>query len=397
MKLQAVWALCVVLLVGLTAWSTADDAGYFLSWQQKKELISEGRIQDSAGNWYDVWICPGYYPPARYAGEHLREAGGNFHEYLEANKYRAIKHGSKACVKWAFEECGLGFTVKGIPRAWNRHFSVAHQRTQRRVFGWWLAYPWAFLESTVETAFRGVVGTAGTVGGVATGVGLVPAYNMLDSAVVGVWNLGVNTVVIPAVGVTWNTVVAPPLALAGQKPSPSRVDGFWVTMGKPEPVPARAWSAEELERVGSWGERLFKEARPFYERIEAINAGAREHEARLQKELQTARSDANRQREVLQNEEKAHIRQLLETETISGVASNHPRSSAFSWEDEQVIRRHLISRNIPGKDAAEIVRLLRLHGAPIAGMRLPVRDKTDPLRRGVEVIGESAEDMMFGK
>ena len=36
------------------------DAGYFLSFGQKWQLISEGRIADAQGNEYDIWIVPGY-------------------------------------------------------------------------------------------------------------------------------------------------------------------------------------------------------------------------------------------------------------------------------------------------------------------------------------------------
>ena len=41
----------------------------------EEALLSLGRIQDSAGTWYDIWICPGYVPPARYARRTLKEAG----------------------------------------------------------------------------------------------------------------------------------------------------------------------------------------------------------------------------------------------------------------------------------------------------------------------------------
>ena len=241
MKRFLILSLVLACFCGLAAGARADDPGYFLSWQQKKQLTCLGRIQDGAGTWYDVWICPGYAPPGRYAKDHFFAAGRNFREYFEANKYHMLKKGSSACFDWALKECGLGFTVKGIPRAWGKHFTVAHERTQRRVFGWWLAYPWAFMEASVETAFRGALGAAGTAGGIGSGLAVVPAWHALDSAVAGTWNLGVNTIALPAVGIAWNTAVAPPLALVGQKPAESRVDGFWVTVvasgQPPQPLP----------------------------------------------------------------------------------------------------------------------------------------------------------------
>ena len=151
-----------------------------------------------------------------------------------------------------------------------------------------MAYPWAFMESTVESAFRGALGTVGTVGGTVSGVAIVPAYHALDSAVAGVWNLSVNGVVIPSVGITWNTVVGPPLALVGQKPSESRVDGFWVTIVSSGAEPGMLkLSAGEAELLGQWGLLLLKETQPFAEQRHTVKqrrrvqAGGRAHVQRL--------------------------------------------------------------------------------------------------------------------
>ena len=103
MKRFWTWALCLACFCSLAAFALADDPGYFLSWQQKKQLTCLGRIQDASGTWYDVWICPGYAPPGRYAKDHFFEAGRNFREYFEANKYHMLKEGSTACFDWALK------------------------------------------------------------------------------------------------------------------------------------------------------------------------------------------------------------------------------------------------------------------------------------------------------
>ena len=367
-----------------------EDPGYFLSWQQKKDLVNLGRIQDSAGTWYDVWICPGYSPPARYAKEHLKKAGHNFHEYIEANKYHSLKEGSQACLTWALEDCGVGFTLKGIPRAWDRHFSVAHDRTQRRVFGWWLAYPWALMESTVETAFRGALGAAGTAGGIASGLAVVPAYHALDSAVAGTWNLGVNTLALPAAGVAWNTAISPPLALVGQKPSPSRVDGFWVTIVDSGRVPIlQTPTPEDAERLGQWGLLLLEETRPFEkERIE-VDQKAAAQEEKFQRLMQEARNEAHRQRTQLQNEERARIQQVATTnEWVNTLQAQHPDLHYSEAYTAQVIR-YLQEKNLSSSDIQRILHLLQTTESPCN-----IRPKTDPLQRSVEVIGESATDVL---
>lgn len=377
-------AAIIAFLLGWVSFTWADDPGYFLSWQQKKQLMGLGRIQDSAGTWYDVWLCPGYAPPARYAQEHLIRAGGNFHEYFEANKYHLLKKGSTTCFDWALQECGLGFTVKGIPRAWGRHFSVAHERTRRRVFGWWLAYPWAFMESSVETAFRGALGVAGTAGGLASGLAVVPAYHALDSAVAGTWNLGVNTIALPAVGIAWNTAVSPALALVGQKPAKSRVDGFWVTIVDSGRAPSdHLPTAEEMELLAQWGLLLLRETEPLaQERTE------------IERALQAAREDAERQRKRLKTKEDEHIRQLTATnEWAASVAQRHP-DLRYVWTGDEGISQFLREQGLPEKDIRRILTLLRTYPAPRTTAPAHIRPKTDPLRRSVEVLGESAEDVL---
>ena len=388
MKKIIVSALGIVFFLCLSWLAKADDPGYFLSWQQKKDLLCLGRIQDLAGTWYDIWICPGYVPPAHYAREHLKAAGSDFHEYIEANKYHSLKEGSKACFDWALKECGLGFTVKGIPRAWGIHFAVAHERTERRVFGWWMAYPWAFMESTVETAFRGALGTAGTIGGVASGIAIVPAYHALDSAVAGVWNLGVNTIIVPAVGVSWNTVVSPPLALIGQKPAESRVDGFWVTVVNPDHASmAHELTQEEVSLLAHWGLLLLKETQPFAQKQAEINRNTAE-------KVRQVYAEAERQRTELRKAENELIRSLAATNELSGALLRQQPPLAYSGGCAGDVRRYLRGLNIPDKDIGRVLNLLRRYQSPRTVIPSPMRQKTDPLRRGVEVIGESAVDAL---
>lgn len=385
------WAASMALFLGLVSFAQADDPGYFLSWQQKKQLACLGRIQDSAGTWYDVWICPGYAPPARYAKEHFSEAGQDFREYFEANKYHMLKKGSAACFDWALKECGLGFTVKGIPRAWGRHFSVARERTHRRVFGWWLAYPWALMEASVETAFRGALGAAGTAGGIGSGLAIVPAYHALDSAVAGTWNLGVNTLALPAAGLVWNTAVGPPLALIGQKPSPSRVDGFWVTIVDSGQDPAqRPPSAGDAVLLAQWGLLLLRETQPFEQERTEIERKTAEREQEYRRAMQASREEAERQRDQVRSKEREQIQQMSATNQWVATILKQQPGLRYAPTCNKDVTEYLRRQGVPDPDIWRILDLLRFHQAPAAN----VRPKTDPLRRGVEVIGETAEDVL---
>ena len=377
--------VCVALFFGSVCAAATEDPGYFLSWQQKKELLGLGRMQDSEGVWYDVWLCPGYVPPAQSSLEHLKKSGGNFHEYVELDKYRSLKKGSKACFKWALKDCGAEYIIEGIPQSWDRYFSVAHKRTQRRVFGWWLAYPWALMESSANMAFRSVVGSSGVAAGVACGAAVVPAYHALGSAIEGTWNLGAGAIILPATAVTWNTVVGPPLALAGQKPSESRVDGFWVT--KVDAAP-RKLSEDEIRQLGQLGRQLMEEAKPYEQRVTEINVSARENENRIRLELRDAQTEARRQRDALNEEKQEHIRQVI---AQSDPAAVPEYSSGDVSGNSGEIRQYLQEQNVPDADIRNIIYLLK---SIDSSRERAVRPKTDPLLRGVEVIGESAEDML---
>ncbi|HRT06220.1 MAG TPA: hypothetical protein P5204_11035 [Kiritimatiellia bacterium] len=385
----------LALFLGFAAFAQADDPGYFLSWQQKKQLMGLGRIQDASGTWYDVWICPGYAPPGRYAKDHFFAAGRNFREYFEANKYHMLKKGSSACFDWALKECGLGFTVKGIPRAWGRHFSVAQERTERRVFGWWLAYPWAFMEASVETAFRGALGAAGTAGGLASGLAVVPAWHALDSAVAGTWNLGVNTIALPAVGIAWNTAVAPPLALVGQKPAESRVDGFWVTVVASGRTPGdRPPTAAELDLLAQWGALLLRETDSFEKERREIDRQERAQQAEYRRAMKAASQAAEERRMRLHDQEGEKIREVTATnEWARTVALEHP-DLRYDVRWHQELAQRLRRQGLSEEEVQRTLEILRTHGDSATPAAVPIRPKTDPVRRGAEVLGESAEDVL---
>lgn len=250
--------------------NTSADYGYFLSFKQKGQLIGQGRIQDARENWYDVWIVPGYAPPMARAGKYMGKAGDAFAEYGGAKKYHDLARASSEAFEWAYDECLDEFIGRDLPRAWGRYWRQARERTKKRVFGWWFAYPWAAVESTVDPLVRVPLGVCGAAIGTIGGGVVVPTGYMLNSTAVGTWHFTANGVAVPAVACSWNTVIAPPMALVGQKPAPSRVDGFWVTLVSPNDYARqerakKQLSDEELLTLVQWGKVLLKECKPFEE------------------------------------------------------------------------------------------------------------------------------------
>jgi len=384
----------VVFLVGCATTAprpagtpSSADPGYFLSLQQKKQLIGTGRIQDSQGRWYDVWIVPGYVTPARRTWTYLKRTGNDFAEYVQPDKYRDLARNSGDAFEWAYDDCLYQFTVKGVPRAWGNYFDNAQTRSSRRVFGWWLAYPWALLEGTVDTAVRIPVGLAGTVLGTAWGGGVVPGYYMVNSTAKGTWHFAADSVLFPVVGCTWNTVIAPPLALVGQKPAPSRSDGFWVKELSPQDiVQARQMelvvSRKDLEDLTQWGRVLLSESREYTNQLAGIERQNADEFQALYKKTEEAR-------ERLQQDHAEHIRQLgtnevyrqlLETLQTKGYDVSRTGNVAGQ------LRNYLENQSdLSPQDKQQIQMLLRQF-PPTSITNAPLRLKTDPLQNSIEII-----------
>ncbi len=394
-------ALLGVLLI-LSSWpatfaSTPADEGYFLSWQQKKELLWLGRIEDAQHAWYDVWICPGYLPPAQHSWKYLKKTGRDFGEYIHTNKYHVVSKVSRQCLHWALQDCGMGFTVKGIPRGWSRNFKSANERHERRVFGWWLAYPWAFLESSVETAFRAGLGAAGTALGVSSGIVFVPSYAAVDSAVKGAWDLSVNTVVLPVAGLAWNTVATPPLALIGQKPSESRVDGFWVVklstaQAESRPGGAHSVTPDDIPGLAQWGQFLYDESRDTREEQKRIDDDFRKEQDDLRERQQALWKEMEGRRKEIFKKQREEIASALErgdnARTFSAVSAVYVPGGPCEAE----IRRRLQDQGLSAEAIAETLELLEVYPSPAAELR----EKTDPVKRAAEIVGESIDDTLEG-
>jgi len=75
---------------------------FFLSLRQKGQLIWLGRIQDTFGNEYDIWIVPGYVVPAQRMAKYMGRTGDNFAEYVGREKYHDIRQQSGDALELTF-------------------------------------------------------------------------------------------------------------------------------------------------------------------------------------------------------------------------------------------------------------------------------------------------------
>lgn len=380
----------VMLFINQTVLFAAEDEGYFLSLKQKGQLISLGQIQDNEGVWYDIRICPGYVPPYRYAREYFYKTGSDFAEYFHAKKYNDLVKESKDSYRWAFDNCIHDCIIEGVPKAWEDYFGAANNRVKKRVFGWWSAYPWALMESTVESVVRIPVCLAGSILGVGWGTVVVPSYYMTNSSIKGLWHLSVNTITLPVVAGTWNTIISPPLSLIGQKPSLDRVDGFYVKPLTNEQVSNMEYADSPISRddivlLEQWGMILDEELKPY----------EKQH-IRIRNEVATARQkiiDYQKEKELQINEEASqHVNSLREYPTKQQLLNS--LSERGFTADRLKALRHNIKETLQENGKVDdnkidyIIELLIKYPPSLSKEKGFGSNKTDPLRRTVDIMND---------
>lgn len=244
MRSKILAAACAVVL---GAGSMAACAGeYFLDAGQRRDLVLYGRLTGHDQALYDIWIVPGYVPPGRHVRSGWAHAGQSLKDYGDPGYYRDTLDITRKAMRFARRDIVGEFALRGSGEAWNGAVANAQRRVARRVFGWQLAWPWALLSATTESLVRTGIGVPGGVGAWAGSALVVPAVALVAPAGIGAGYALGEGVAVPLAGVGWNTLVAPPLALAGEQPAPERADGWWM---KRLADPARA---DMQARVAAW-------------------------------------------------------------------------------------------------------------------------------------------------
>jgi cell pole-organizing protein PopZ len=411
--LWVVWVMCWIGWGLAVSASAEEDPGYFLSMKQKGQLIWNGQIEDNKGNLYDVLIVPGYTHPARMGWDFLGDAGEAFSKYGDSSTYNDLAEGSSDCFKWAFRDSFYDFTLKGTGNAWGKYFDSARERTNRRVFGWWLAYPWAFMQSTLDNSLRIPAGLVGTAGGSAMGLVGVPTWYMTAPTAEASF-CSVAGVGLPVMGWTWNTAIAPPMAFLGQKPAESRVDRFWVRLVNPSERNRVAVDQilanpdpEALDTLATFGSVLHRERARFDQQYQEIEQKAEQEKKPLKEETDRIRDEAHRkiqelsakekniqdqafaQKQKVLEEEKAHIQKVLSEPSQKDLmdsirAGRVIKGPLFLYANG--IRRTLMSKGFSEKDAEAIYNLIQYYIPDYPENNMGPSKKDDPLKESVRVI-----------
>lgn len=374
----------LMMLVGLGESASAAD-GYFLTGEQKSELIMRGQMHDDQQRLYDIWIVPGYVMPAEHARKGWRKAGDALDEYGKPSFYREIHRFSDATWRYGTQEVLRDFALKGTRKAWLKDMEVAAGRTRKRVFGWWLAYPWGIFEATTESVIR-------VVGGIPTGVAVaVSAYTVVPVVYGAVpvtlsagHALGEGTG-FPLAAAGWNTVIAPPLALLGQRPAPERADGFWMKQIDDPRL------KDLIAELTGWRDGLVK-AQPTTDRDAAVQRLQAERENQTREWYARIRAI-----EKVSDEQIAGVRSTW----MNGVLQRAGSERGGVWErlkDKDIPpsllagQRESVIAALTGNgwsqgEVEQLVRILLGEG-PVTAPQRQADDKTDPLKRAVEILGD---------
>lgn len=365
----------LVLGIGLGTFSAAGE--YFLDGDQKKDLVLHGRMTGHDNALYDVWIVPGYVPPARNARKGWKQSGEELKAYGRAGHYRKLRKTSRAWMRFARKDMLQEFALTGTRTAWTEAMGTAHQRVERRVFGWWFAYPWALLEASTESVLRTGIGIPASAATALGSFTVVPAAYVVAPAARSVTYAAVPGTALPLVAASWNTVIAPPLALAGQQPAAERADGFWMKrMQDPAEADIRArmiaWQAQWREdpALAEMRESQVASNKKHTENIAALRARIEAEEKARRDEV--AAIEAERRRLVAKKtiEQAPALREELSTQGYTPARLQSLR---------EVLQKTLQEQGMNEEEATRMLDELTGGDATLPGQQRDADEKTDPL------------------
>ena len=110
--------------------------------------------------------------------------------------------------------------------------------------------------------------------------------------------------------------------------------------------------------------------------------------------MEAARAEAQKRRERLYEQESEKIREVAATnEYARTIAQKHP-DLRYDIRWRQELAQRLRRQGLSEVEVQRTLDILRTHEDSATPAAVPIRPKTDPVRRGAEVLGESAEDMI---
>lgn len=362
-------------IISLLLSTTVKADGYFLTAQQKKELILSGQMHDEQQRLYDVWIVTGYVQPVKHIKQGWQKAGESLKDYGRPMLYSNIDKYSNNTWRYGTQDILQQYTFEDSSKAWKKSMATAQKRTQQRVFGWWLAYPWGVFEAGVESMLRVATGLPVGVAVAASAYTVVPVATFAWPSLESVGYATIEGAAYPVVAASWNTIIAPPLALLGQQPAPERADGFWMKQVDDPNLQVVA------QTIKDW-----------YKQLAAQQATTMTASVK-QQQVEALREQLRQLEQQLQAEEKHHkqqqIAQLLQQMTAQRPQLNKQLADkGLSLEilarNRQAIKVKLSDIGVSYEDLDKMLDVL---GASSQfEQERNTDDKTDPLQRSLDIM-----------
>jgi hypothetical protein len=362
-------------IISLIFLSTASYAGdYFLTLPQKKELILAGQMHDEQQRLYDVWIVTGYVQPAKHIKQGWQKAGESLKDYGHPMLYNDIDKYSNNTWHYGTQDILQQYTFEDSSKAWQTSMATAKKRTQQRVFGWWLAYPWGVFEASVESVLRVVTGLPVGVAVAASAYTVVPVITFVWPSVESVGYATIEGTAYPLVASAWNTVIAPPLAFLGQQPAPERADGFWMKQVDDPSLQAVA------DVMRDWQQQLLASQTPIaLSKAQIQLKNLREQVQLLEQQLQVEEAQQKQQRvEALLTQA-----QLQKTQLAASLASKG-LSLEMVARNRQALKLKLSDLGLSYENLDKLLDVLTA-SAPNE-LERQTDDKTDPLQRSLDIM-----------
>jgi hypothetical protein len=368
-----------------------EDQGW-ATWTQRGQLLWRGQMEDSQGRMYNIRILPGYVAPWHHAAQGWSDAASDLGDYGQANTWNRLGKDSRSCFEWAWRDSFWKFGIKGSGEAWSTNFETAKRRTQRKTFGWPLAYPWAVISSTFETLLRVPLGTAGAVVGTATGAVLSPAGHLVWPIAKATYHAGVDGIFLPVAGWSWQTIAAPPASLLASAPSPSRADGLWMKVMDPPGKDPEPLKAAELHR--DFPEAALDSLARYAQETATLDAADKEAWQREQEELAAVRARHQEAQKALHKARERRLQAWAEEpanqQALQTLVKEGGDAASIQASRAELVKR-LLALGLSQTEANHAVDQLRYHPLvthpPQPSRPKPVKDdKTDPVKGALETV-----------
>lgn len=373
-------ALRPALILAATLAAAPAQAEYFLDWSQKGELISRGEITGRDQSRYNVWIVPGYVGPGQDVADGWRNAGEALTDYGDGDFYRRIGRHGRDGFRFGHRELLRDFAIAGTGRTWRESFSTASGRVEKRVFGWWFAYPWALIEATGVSALRLGIGLPS---GVAVSAGSVTVWPVVEASfplLRAGYHATVEGTAVPLVAASWNTVVAPPLALFGEQPSPERADGFW--MKRIDPAASDEVLGAARDELTRW-----RDAQLAAEPAQAVQRAADDKLRLIEDQRREVVRRFDEAAARTRAEEQAALRELLAAAAAAPGAPDRARLQALQARyGREPLLRALQGGGLEPASAEQLLQQWLGAPAAVPPTTRPDDAHTDPLRRSLELM-----------